>query len=70
MSSSLPHDLIRDDVARLPTYNAGLALDRFKATYGINCLAKLDSNESLLGPAPLAVQAMPDTAATVGHHRR
>ena len=65
MSVSLPSDLIRKDVADLPTYNAGLALDRFKSTYGIDCLAKLDSNESPLGPSPRAVQAMQDAAPGV-----
>ena len=62
MPASFPSDLIRNSVADLPTYNAGLALDRFKATYGIDCLAKLDSNESPLGPSPRAIQAMQDAA--------
>jgi histidinol-phosphate aminotransferase len=66
MLTSLPTDLIRNEVAELPTYNAGLALDQFKATYGIDCLAKLDSNESPMGPSPLAIKAMQETAAGVG----
>ena len=65
MSASFPTDLIRKDVADLPTYNAGLALDQFKAKYGVDCHAKLDSNESTLGPSPRAVQAMQDAAAGV-----
>ena len=65
MSASFPTNLIRKDVADLPTYNAGLALDQFKAKYGVDCLAKLDSNESPLGPSPRAVQAMQKAAAGV-----
>ena len=65
MTASFPTDLIRKDVADLPTYNAGLALDQFKANYGVDCLAKLDSNESPLGPSPRAVQVMQDAAAGV-----
>lgn len=63
MSNDTPTDLIRPDVENLPTYNAGLALDQFKATYGMECLAKLDSNESPLGPSPKAIDAMQTAAA-------
>lgn len=52
MTTPLPDDLIRKDVRDLPDYNAGLALDRFREAYGIDCVAKLDSNESPLGPSP------------------
>lgn len=65
MSAPFPTDLIRTEVANLPTYNAGLALDQFKAKYGVDCLAKLDSNESPLGPSPRAVTAMEAAAAGV-----
>ncbi len=65
MSETFPNDLIRKDVASLPDYNAGLAQDRFKAIYGIDCIAKLDSNESPLGPSPRAVDAMQSAAAGV-----
>ena len=68
MSEPFPSDLIRTEVANLPDYNAGLALDRFKATYGIECLAKLDSNESPLGPSPHAVKAMQDAATGVARY--
>lgn len=68
MPASLPDDLIRKEVAELPTYNAGLALDNFKATYGIDCLAKLDSNENPYGPSPLAIRAMQDAAISVGRY--
>lgn len=65
MSASLPTKLIRKDVADLPIYNAGLALDQFKATYGTDCLAKLDSNESPLGPSPRAIKAMQNASSGV-----
>ncbi|MDO6479228.1 aminotransferase class I/II-fold pyridoxal phosphate-dependent enzyme [Shimia thalassica] len=68
MPVSASQNLIRTDVAKLPDYNAGLALDLFKATYGIDCLAKLDSNESPLGPSPRAIAAMQDAAAGVGRY--
>lgn len=68
MPAPIAPDLIRPDVANLPDYNAGLALDRFKATYGVECLAKLDSNENPLGPSPLAMKAMADAAAGVGRY--
>ncbi|MBU2936397.1 MULTISPECIES: histidinol-phosphate transaminase [Pacificibacter] len=68
MSSTLPKDLIRPEVESLPTYNAGLALDRFKDIYGIDCLAKLDSNESPLGPSPRAILAMQNAAKGVGRY--
>ncbi|GAW35825.1 histidinol-phosphate aminotransferase 2 [Roseovarius sp. A-2] len=68
MPASLPSDLIRKEVAQLPTYNAGLALDQFKARYGVDCLAKLDSNESPMGPSPLAIKAMQDAATGVGRY--
>jgi len=60
--------LIRPEVAGLPDYNAGLALDRFRSVYGIEAVAKLDSNESPLGPSPAAVQAIRDAAAGVGRY--
>ncbi|MCB1526700.1 MAG: aminotransferase class I/II-fold pyridoxal phosphate-dependent enzyme [Hyphomicrobiaceae bacterium] len=68
MSVSSPSDLIRIEVANLPDYNAGLALERFRSTYGTDCLAKLDSNESPMGPSPHAIKAMQDAAAGVGRY--
>ena len=65
MTTKFPTRLIRSDVANLPDYNAGLALDRFKSVYGIDCRAKLDSNESPLGPSARAVKAMQDGAAGI-----
>lgn len=61
-------DLIRPEVAALPDYNAGLALDRFRAIYGIEARAKLDSNESPLGPSPAAVEAIRHAAAGTGRY--
>ena len=61
----MTQDLIRPDVAALPDYNAGLALDRFRAVYGVEARAKLDSNENPLGPSPDAVAAMRDCAAGI-----
>ncbi|WP_324753453.1 aminotransferase class I/II-fold pyridoxal phosphate-dependent enzyme [Roseovarius sp. Pro17] len=68
MPAPFPHGLIRKEVRDLPDYNAGLALDRFKATYGIDCLAKLDSNESPLGPSPRAIKAMQEAATGVARY--
>ncbi len=58
MHPALPADLIRPEVAALPSYNAGLALDRFKDIYGVECKAKLDSNENPLGASPRAIAAI------------
>ncbi|HEY9040088.1 MAG TPA: aminotransferase class I/II-fold pyridoxal phosphate-dependent enzyme [Roseovarius sp.] len=68
MPASFPHDLIRKEVRDLPDYNAGIALDRFTATYGIDCIAKLDSNESPLGPSPRAIKAMQEAATGVARY--
>lgn len=65
MTSQHPNDLIRPDVAKLPSYNAGLSMDRFKDAYGIDCVAKLDSNESPIGPSPHAIKAMENAAKDV-----
>ncbi len=61
-------DLIRPEIAALPTYNAGLALDRFRAHYGIDCLAKLDSNENPAGPCPGVVEAIREEASGVARY--
>lgn len=50
-------DLIRPEIAGLPTYNAGLAASRFQAVYGVPLQAKLDSNENPLGPSASAIAA-------------
>lgn len=60
--------LIRDEIAALPDYNAGLALDRFRAIYGLDCRAKLDSNENPLGPSPDAIAAIREAAASVARY--
>lgn len=65
---ALPADLIRPAIASLPDYNAGLALDRFRATYGMDCIAKLDSNESPLGASPAAIAALKAAAETVARY--
>ena len=61
-------DLIRPEIATLPTYNAGLALDRFQALYGTRCRAKLDSNENPLGPCHGAVEAIRAEAAGIARY--
>lgn len=66
--TSLIAPLIRAEVAGLPDYNAGLALDRFRQIYGIDAVAKLDSNENPLGPSPAAIAAIRDAAAGVGRY--
>ncbi|QBY00311.1 aminotransferase class I/II-fold pyridoxal phosphate-dependent enzyme [Rhodophyticola sp. CCM32] len=68
MPKQLPDSAIRPEVANLPDYNAGVALDRFRDTYGIECVAKLDSNESPLGPSPNAIKAMQDAALGVARY--
>lgn len=68
MTHPLPHDMIRPEVQDLPTYNAGLALDRFRDTYGTQCIAKLDSNESPLGPSPRATAAMHEAANSAARY--
>ncbi len=68
MPKSLPDDLIRKDVRNLPDYNAGLALDQFSALYGLDCIAKLDSNESPLGPSPRAIEVMREAARGVARY--
>lgn len=61
-------DIICPEVASLPDYNAGLALDRFRAVYGIEARAKLDSNEAPLGPSPAAIAAMEAAARGIGRY--
>ncbi|MDD9730747.1 histidinol-phosphate transaminase [Mameliella sp. AT18] len=61
-------DLIRPEIAALPTYNAGLALDRFRAHYGIDCQAKLDSNENPAGPCPGVVEAIREEATGISRY--
>ena len=68
MRPALPADLIRPEVAALPTYNAGLALDRFKDIYGVDCTAKLDSNENPLGASPHAIEAMRANASGIARY--
>lgn len=68
MHSPLPADLIRTQIVSLPTYNAGLALDRFREIYGIECSAKLDSNESPLGAAPGAIAAIKKSADGIARY--
>ncbi|WP_424830179.1 aminotransferase class I/II-fold pyridoxal phosphate-dependent enzyme [Ruegeria sp.] len=60
--------LIRPEINDLPDYNAGLALDRFRATYGIDCVAKLDSNENPHGPSPRAIAAIEAAATGVARY--
>lgn len=57
--------LIRPEIDALPDYNAGIALDRFHAIYGVEAVAKLDSNENPAGPSPAAIEAMREVAAGV-----
>lgn len=35
MTPPCPSPLVRDEIERLPTYNAGLAAARFEAIYGV-----------------------------------
>ena len=65
MTAALPAELIRPEIACLPTYNAGLALDRFRDLFGTDCIAKLDSNENPLGAAPGAISVIREAAPEV-----
>lgn len=60
--------LIRAEIAALPDYNAGLALDQFRARYGRDALAKVDSNENPFGPSPAAIEQIRAAAAGVGRY--
>ncbi|WP_153772320.1 aminotransferase class I/II-fold pyridoxal phosphate-dependent enzyme [Labrenzia sp. CE80] len=48
---------VNPHIEALPAYNAGLHVSRFEADYGQPPLAKLDSNETLFGTSPLAIEA-------------
>jgi len=61
--TEFPRDLLHPALAGLPRYNAGMAADVFRARYGTDVRAKLDSNESGRGPSPAAVTAMAAVAA-------
>ncbi len=61
-------NLIRPEINNLPTYNAGLALDRFRDIYGVICLAKLDSNENPHGPSSHAIDAIQQGADKVSFY--
>lgn len=60
--------LIRPEVQNLPTYNAGLSLERFACLYGTPCRAKLDSNENPYGPSERVIAAIRSSAAGVAFY--
>lgn len=68
MTPPCPSPLIRDEIERLPTYNAGLAAARFEAIYGVPLRAKLDSNENPLGPSPDAISAALAAVKGIGRY--
>lgn len=47
-----PSSLIRREIRSIPPYNAGLTLEEVRATYQVDTIAKLGSNENPLGPSP------------------
>jgi histidinol-phosphate aminotransferase len=47
-----PSSLIRGEIRSIPPYNAGLTLEEVRATYQVDTIAKLGSNENPLGPSP------------------
>ncbi len=49
---------IRDEMAGVPPYNAGLTLAEVRAKYGVETIAKLGSNENPLGPSPKIAAAL------------
>lgn len=46
-----PSSLIRAEIRSIPPYNAGLTLEEVRATYQVETVAKLGSNENPLGPS-------------------
>ncbi|MEK7414950.1 MAG: aminotransferase class I/II-fold pyridoxal phosphate-dependent enzyme, partial [Planctomycetota bacterium] len=60
--------LIRPEINNLPDYNAGLEVDRFRAEYGIDCKAKLDSNENPYGPGKRCIAAIEAAAANIASY--
>ncbi len=68
MTPSCQLSLVRDEIERLPTYNAGLAAARFEAAYGVPLRAKLDSNENPLGPSPGALSAALAAVTGIGRY--
>lgn len=47
-----PSSLIRGEIRSIAPYNAGLTLEEVRATYRVDTIAKLGSNENPLGPSP------------------
>ncbi|CAK7260597.1 MULTISPECIES: histidinol-phosphate transaminase [unclassified Shinella] len=47
-----PSSLIREEIRSIQPYNAGLTLEEVRATYQVETIAKLGSNENPLGPSP------------------
>ncbi len=57
--------LVPDCIKKAKLYPPGTPLDEVKRKLGITDIVKLNSNENCLGPSPLAVKAMCDSAGQV-----
>ncbi|MDO6728258.1 histidinol-phosphate transaminase [Cognatishimia sp. 1_MG-2023] len=60
--------LFREEVIAQTAYNAGIAADRFREAYGVDCLAKLDSNENPYGPSPAAIKAAESVSSNLASY--
>ncbi|MEM9025546.1 MAG: histidinol-phosphate transaminase [Verrucomicrobiota bacterium] len=60
-------DLVNPPVLTQPIYEPGKPIEMVAAEYGLNPneIAKLASNESALGPSPMAISAIQETASSV-----
>lgn len=60
--------MFRTEITEQPSYNAGIAKGRFFDEYGIDCIAKLDSNENPHGPSPYAIEALHGVVADISSY--
>jgi histidinol-phosphate aminotransferase len=66
-SSFVPQPYFNPDLCRVPLYIAGRSIEEVKEELGLDDVDKLASNESPIGPSPLALQAA--QAALARAHR-
>ena len=60
---------VPDYILTLKPYVAGKPLEELKREYGISDAIKLASNENPLGPSPMALEAIRQTAAKLDDRR-
>ncbi|MBI3759296.1 MAG: histidinol-phosphate transaminase [Deltaproteobacteria bacterium] len=59
-------DGLRPEIRTLPLYNAGLSTEYVKATYNVEHVAKLGSNENSFPPSPKVLTAIESALSAVG----